>query len=102
MCVYDEQPIAGRDIQCQAPDSRSRYTTPFDDYKVMCKHVNNPGSDSTSKLRTVWLIQIFKIFEFNFTKTLIGVELAITSELSYGNMSTCIVGSLFNPMFVLG
>ena len=29
ICVYDEQPIAGQDIQYQAPDSRSTYTTPF-------------------------------------------------------------------------
>ena len=26
-CVYDEHPVAGRDIQCQVPDSQSRYTT---------------------------------------------------------------------------
>ena len=31
ICVYDEQPIAGREIQCRAPDSWSRCTTPFDD-----------------------------------------------------------------------
>ena len=31
ICVYDEHPIAGRDIQCRALYSRSRYTTPFDD-----------------------------------------------------------------------
>ena len=30
ICVYDEHPIAGRDIQYQAPDSWSEYTTPFD------------------------------------------------------------------------
>ena len=29
-CVYDEHPLAGRDIQYWAPDSRSRYTTSFD------------------------------------------------------------------------
>ena len=28
-CVYDEHPIAGQDIQCWAPDSRSGYTTPI-------------------------------------------------------------------------
>ena len=28
--VYDEHPIAGQDIQYQAPDNRSRYTKPFD------------------------------------------------------------------------
>ena len=28
--MYDEQPIAGRDIQYPAPDSQSRYTTSFD------------------------------------------------------------------------
>ena len=44
ICVYDEHPIAGQDMQCWAPDSRSRYKTPFDDCKVMCKNVNNPGS----------------------------------------------------------
>ena len=32
ICVYDEHPIAGQDIQCRAPNSRSRYITPFDDY----------------------------------------------------------------------
>ena len=31
ICVYDEQPIAGQDIQYQAPDSQSRYTAPFDE-----------------------------------------------------------------------
>ena len=31
ICVYDKHPIAGRDIQCRAPDSQSRYTTPFGD-----------------------------------------------------------------------
>ena len=31
ICVYDEHPIAGRDIQYRAPDSRSRYATPLDD-----------------------------------------------------------------------
>ena len=31
MCVFDEHPIAGRDIQCQAPYDQSRYTTSFDD-----------------------------------------------------------------------
>ena len=25
ICVYDEHPIAGQDIQCRAPFSRSRY-----------------------------------------------------------------------------
>ena len=25
ICVYDEHPMAGRDIQCRAPDSLSRY-----------------------------------------------------------------------------
>ena len=43
ICVCDEHPIAGQDMQCQAPDSWSRYTTPFDDCddcKVMCKNVN--------------------------------------------------------------
>ena len=28
-CVYDKHPLAGWDIQCQAPDSRSRYATPI-------------------------------------------------------------------------
>ena len=28
-CVHDEHPIAGRDIQCRAPVSLSRYTSPF-------------------------------------------------------------------------
>ena len=30
-CLYDEHPLASRDIQHRAPDSRSRRTTPFDD-----------------------------------------------------------------------
>ena len=29
ICVYDEHPIADRDIQHRAPDSWSGYTTPF-------------------------------------------------------------------------
>ena len=28
-CFYDNHPITGRDIQCRAPNSRSRYTTPI-------------------------------------------------------------------------
>ena len=39
MCVYDEHPLAGRDIQYQAPDSRSRYATPFDEIKVLSTSV---------------------------------------------------------------
>ena len=35
ICVYNEHPIAGQDIQCRAPYSRSRYTTPFDENKVL-------------------------------------------------------------------
>ena len=31
MCVYDEHPLAGPDIQYQAPESRSRFTTPFNE-----------------------------------------------------------------------
>ena len=31
ICVYDEHPIAGGYIQYQAPDSQTRYTTPFND-----------------------------------------------------------------------
>ena len=31
ICEYDEHPIAGRDIQYRAPDSWSRYTTPFNE-----------------------------------------------------------------------
>ena len=31
ICVYDEHPITGQDIQYRAPDSRSRYTTPLDE-----------------------------------------------------------------------
>ena len=41
ICVYDEHLIAGQDIQCRAPYSWSRFTTPFNNYKVICKHVNN-------------------------------------------------------------
>ena len=29
--VYDKHPLAGRDIQYRAPNSRLRYATPFDD-----------------------------------------------------------------------
>ena len=31
VCVYDEHPKAGRDKQYWAPDSRSKYKTPFDE-----------------------------------------------------------------------
>ena len=31
ICVYDEHPLAGRDIQYRVPDSQSRNTTPFKD-----------------------------------------------------------------------
>ena len=36
MCVYDEHPLAGQDIQYRAPDSQSRYTTPFDEILKQC------------------------------------------------------------------
>ena len=42
--MYDEHPMAGQDIQYGAPNIQTRYTTPFDDYKITCKHVKNPGS----------------------------------------------------------
>ena len=42
ICVYDEHPIAGQDIQFRAPDSRSRHTTPFDDYKWVATQVLTP------------------------------------------------------------
>ena len=31
ICVYDKHLIAGRDMQCRAPNSRSRYTAAFND-----------------------------------------------------------------------
>ena len=31
MCVYDDHLLAGQDIQYLAPNSRSRYTAPFDE-----------------------------------------------------------------------
>ena len=35
-CVYDEHPLAGQEIQYRAPNSRSRYTTPFEQkYKTI-------------------------------------------------------------------
>ena len=34
--MYDKHPIAGGDIQCQAPNSWSRYTTPFGDIINKC------------------------------------------------------------------
>ena len=34
ICVYDEHPLAGRDIQYRAPNSRSSCTTPFDNIKT--------------------------------------------------------------------
>ena len=43
MCVYDEHPLAGRDIQYRAPDNRSRYTLPSDKIKSNVQHPNNPG-----------------------------------------------------------
>ena len=42
MCVYDEHLLAGQDIQYRAPDSRSRYTTPFGEIKSNVQHLNNP------------------------------------------------------------
>ena len=35
ICVYDEDLLAGRDIQYRAPDSQSSCTTPFDDIKLI-------------------------------------------------------------------
>ena len=43
VCVYDKHPLAGRDIQYRAPDSRSKYTTPFDEIKRNMQHLNYPG-----------------------------------------------------------
>ena len=47
ICVYDKHSIAGRDVQYQAPDSRSEYTTPFDDiWEHTCKRIlehNDPS-----------------------------------------------------------
>ena len=43
MCVYDKHPLTGRDIQYRAPDSWSRYTTPFDKIKSIVQNLNNPG-----------------------------------------------------------
>ena len=33
ICVHDEHPIAGRDIQYRAPDSQSRYMSPNSPYE---------------------------------------------------------------------
>ena len=41
VCVYDEHPLAGQEIQYWAPHNRSRYTTPFDEIKVMCNMLCN-------------------------------------------------------------
>ena len=38
MCVFDEHLLAGRDIQYRAPDSQSRYTTPFNKIKSNMQH----------------------------------------------------------------
>ena len=43
VCVYDEHPLAGRDIQYQAPNSQSRYTTPFDEIKSNVQYYNTLG-----------------------------------------------------------
>ena len=43
MCVYDKHPLAGPDIQYRAPDSRSRYTTAFNEIKSNVQNLNNPG-----------------------------------------------------------
>ena len=40
MCVFDEHLLAGRDIQYRAPDSQSRYTTPFN--KITLKPLKMP------------------------------------------------------------
>ena len=42
MCVYGKHPLAGRDIQYLASDSRSRYRTPFNEIKSNAQHLNNP------------------------------------------------------------
>ena len=41
LCLYYEHPLAGRDIQYRAPDSWSRYTTPYNDQLItyyLCVH----------------------------------------------------------------
>ena len=43
MCVYDKYPLTGRDIQYQAPNNRSRYTTPLDKIKSNVQHLKNSG-----------------------------------------------------------
>ena len=50
--MNDEHPTAGQDIQCQAPNSRSRYTTPFDDYKVMYPSINRNARPNNNQLIT--------------------------------------------------
>ena len=45
MCVYDEHPLAGQDIQYRAPDSWSRYTTPFDKIIKYLFNVGPPKED---------------------------------------------------------
>ena len=41
VCVYDEHLLAGQDIQYLAPNSRSRYTTPFDEIINKNARLNN-------------------------------------------------------------
>ena len=57
MCVYDEHPLAGRDIQYRASHSRSRYTTPFDEIKSNVEHINNPGIPMILVIKNVNRIQ---------------------------------------------
>ena len=41
VCVYDKHLLAGQDIQYLAPNSRSRYTTPFDEIIKKNARLNN-------------------------------------------------------------
>ena len=49
ICVYDEHPIAGQDIQFREPDSWSKYTTPFDNIIILTNRIKRSKYIHTSK-----------------------------------------------------
>ena len=63
ICVYDEHPLAGWDIQYQAPDSRSRCTTPFDDIKYNVQHktiLDHKDNNSILLIEYEWNVTCIK------------------------------------------
>ena len=56
--MYDKLLLAGRDIQYRAPDSWSRYTTPFDEIKSNMQHLNNPGIQMILVIKNVTKVSL--------------------------------------------